>query len=302
MGFLKSLFLVVTLGACLSPKLKTKSISVSPYFDKQGHRGCRGLLPENTIPAMLKAIDFGVTTLEMDAVITADSQVILSHEPFFNHEITTREDGSSITEAEEQALNIYKMTYAETKKFDVGLKPHARFPSQQKQATTKPLLIEVIDSAEAYLKQKNLPPVAYSIETKCKRETDGLYHPEPETFVRLLMAVIQSKGTQDRTIIQSFDIRTLQVVHRKYPGTKTALLIEDYDKRTFAEQLTQLGFTPTIYSPHHSLVNAALVQQCKTAGVQLIPWTVNVREEIIRLKAMGVDGIITDYPNMFAGL
>jgi glycerophosphoryl diester phosphodiesterase len=299
MGFLKSLFLMVALGACMLPK--SKSVRVQPFFDKQGHRGCRGLLPENTIPGMLKAIDLGVTTLEMDAVITADSQVILSHEPFFNHEITTRQDGSSITEAEEQSLNLFKMTYAETKRFDVGLKPHNRFPKQQKQAATKPLLTEVIDSAEAYLKQKNLPPVGYNIETKCKQETDNLFHPEPETFVRLLMAIIQSKEIQDRTIIQSFDIRTLQVVHRQYPGTKTALLIEDYDKHTFAEQLAQLGFTPTIYSPHYSLVNTALVQQCKTAGVQLIPWTVNEREEITRLKEMGVDGIITDYPNLFAG-
>jgi glycerophosphoryl diester phosphodiesterase len=299
MGFLKSLFLMVALGACMLPK--SKSVRVQPFFDKQGHRGCRGLLPENTIPGMLKAIDLGVTTLEMDAVITADSQVILSHEPFFNHEITTRQDGSSITEAEEQSLNLFKMTYAETNRFDVGLKPHNRFPKQQKQAATKPLLTEVIDSAEAYLKQKNLPPVGYNIETKCKQETDNLFHPEPETFVRLLMAIIQSKEIQDRTIIQSFDIRTLQVVHRQYPGTKTALLIEDYDKRTFAEQLAQLGFTPTIYSPHYSLVNTALVQQCKTAGVQLIPWTVNEREEITRLKEMGVDGIITDYPNLFAG-
>jgi glycerophosphoryl diester phosphodiesterase len=299
MGFLKSLFLMVALGACMLPK--SKSVRVQPFFDKQGHRGCRGLLPENTIPGMLKAIDLGVTTLEMDAVITADSQVILSHEPFFNHEITTRQDGSSITEAEEQSLNLFKMTYAETNRFDVGLKPHNRFPKQQKQAATKPLLTEVIDSAEAYLKQKNLPPVGYNIETKCKQETDNLFHPEPETFVRLLMAIIQSKEIQDRTIIQSFDIRTLQVVHRQYPGTKTALLIEDYDKHTFAEQLAQLGFTPTIYSPHYSLVNTALVQQCKTAGVQLIPWTVNEREEITRLKEMGVDGIITDYPNLFAG-
>jgi glycerophosphoryl diester phosphodiesterase len=275
---------------------------VRPFFDKQGHRGCRGLFPENTIPGMLKAIDFGVTTLEMDAVITADSQVILSHEPFFNHEITTRADGSGVTEGEEKDLNIYKMTYAETQKFDVGMKPHTRFPAQRKMAAAKPLLADVIDSAEAYLKQKRLPPVGYNIETKCKPETDNLFHPEPQAFVRLLVSVIRAKGIESRTVIQSFDIRTLQVVQRHYSGLKTALLIEDYDKRTFAEQLAALGFQPTIYSPHYSLVNTALVQQCNKAGIQLIPWTVNEKEEIVRLKAVGVDGIITDYPNLFAGL
>jgi glycerophosphoryl diester phosphodiesterase len=160
----------------------------------------------------------------------------------------------------------------------------------------------VIARVEAYLKENKLPPVAYNIETKCKWETDGLFHPEPQAFVRLLTDVIRSKGIENRTIIQSFDIRTLQVVHRQYPVLKTALLIEDYDKRTFGEQVAALGFQPAIYSPHYSLVNAALVQQCKKAGVQLIPWTVNEKEEIARLKAMGVDGIITDYPNLFARL
>src|SRR4051794_32197410 len=135
-------------------------------FDKEGHRGCRGLMPENTIPAMMKALELGVTTLEMDAVITADSQVILSHEPFFNHEITTKKDGTAITEGEERSYNIYKMTYAETQSFDVGLKPNSRFPRQQKIAATKPKLSDVIDSVEAYIKEKNRPSVAYNIETK----------------------------------------------------------------------------------------------------------------------------------------
>src|SRR5580765_2886505 len=103
-----------------------------PAFDVEGHRGCRGLMPENTIPAMLKAIDLGVTTLEMDIVITKDSQVIVSHEPFFNHEITTKPDGSFVTEGEEHSLNIYNMSYTETQQFDVGLKTHPRFPEQAK--------------------------------------------------------------------------------------------------------------------------------------------------------------------------
>src|SRR5438128_2424457 len=120
-------FLLIT--ACSS----TKNLQVSlPVFDKEGHRGCRGLMPENTIPAMLKALELGVTTLEMDAVITKDGQVILSHEPFFNHEITTKADGKFIDEKEEKNYNIFKMTYAETHQFDVGLKPHPRFPQQQK--------------------------------------------------------------------------------------------------------------------------------------------------------------------------
>src|SRR6187401_2033310 len=90
-----------------------------PVFDKQGHRGCRGLMPENTIPAMLKALDLGVTTLELDIVFTKDSVAILSHEPFFSHEITTKADGSFIEEKEEKNYNIFKMSFAETQQYDV---------------------------------------------------------------------------------------------------------------------------------------------------------------------------------------
>src|SRR6476469_6327956 len=101
-------------------------------FDVQGHRGSRGLMPENTIPAMYKALDLGVTTLEMDAVVTKDKQVVVSHEPFFNHEITTRPNGHAVTVAEEKSLNIYQMDFAEVRKFDVGSKVNPRFPRQQK--------------------------------------------------------------------------------------------------------------------------------------------------------------------------
>src|ERR1700754_3858617 len=136
------LFIVACIVACHVTQ-KTEKVGL-PSFDKEGHRGCRGLMPENTIPAMMKALELGVTTLEMDAVITADNQVVLSHEPFFNHEITTKPDGKLVTAQEEKSLNIYKMTYAQTQQYDVGLRPHPRFPQQQKLKATKPLLKEVI--------------------------------------------------------------------------------------------------------------------------------------------------------------
>jgi glycerophosphoryl diester phosphodiesterase len=108
-------------------------------FDLQGHRGCRGLMPENTIPAMLKAIDLGVTTLEMDVVITKDNKVVVSHEPWMEKEITTKPDGSFInTTVESMEFNIYKMNYDEVVKYDVGMKPHPRFPNQQKMKVVKP--------------------------------------------------------------------------------------------------------------------------------------------------------------------
>lgn len=271
-------------------------------FDKEGHRGCRGLYPENTIPAMLHAIDLGVTTLETDAVITRDNQVVLSHEPFFNHEISTRPDGSAVSESAEKKLNIYRMDYAEVRQFDVGSKPHPRFPRQLKIKVSKPLLSDMIDSVEQYCFTNQKPLPQYNIETKTQPATDDIYHPQPAPFVELLVAVIKEKKIEKRVIIQSFDIRTLQYLHSHYPDMRTALLVEDYDTKSFALQLRDLGFIPTIYSPAYSLVTPLLVKQCHDAGISLIPWTVNDLTKIKELKKMGVNGVISDFPDLFSKL
>jgi glycerophosphoryl diester phosphodiesterase len=268
-------------------------------IDKQGHRGCRGLMPENTIPAFLKAVDLGVNTLEMDLVITKDNQVLVSHEPFFNHEITTMPNGEFILETNEKELNIYKMPYSEVVKYDVGSKVHPRFPQQKKMKVAKPLLSEVIDSVEIYSKANHKPALYYNIETKTTPQTDGIFHPEPREFVDLMMNVIFEKKIESRVIIQSFDRRTLQYLHQKHPEIKTALLVEDFDTKEFSKQIEDLGFVPTIYSPAQNLVTSKLVKECKYKKVKLIPWTVNDLSSINKLIKMGVDGIISDYPNLF---
>lgn len=284
------------LTACVTQKKSTVQL---PSFDAEGHRGCRGIMPENTIPAMLHALDLNITTLEMDAVITKDSQVILSHEPFFNHHISTKPDGSPVSEKEEKELNIFRMTYTETQRYDVGLKPNPGFPKQQKMAATKPLLSEVIAQVEAAVKAKGRKPVFYNIETKCQPAYDNIYHPAPESFVDLLMGVINKAGIADRVIIQSFDFRTLKVLHAKYPQVMTAALVEGVSKRSMQQQLDELGFTPTIYSPHFSGVNKAMVDEAHQRKMKIVPWTVNDKVGIEKLKALGVDGIISDYPDLF---
>lgn len=268
-------------------------------FDKQGHRGCRGLMPENTIQGMLKALDLGVTTLEMDISFSNDKKALLSHEPFFNHEITTKPDGSFIDEKEEKNYNLYKMSYDSIIKYDVGIKPHPRFTQQEKIKAVKPLLADVFDAVKNYtLTSKKALPY-FNIETKSLAATDNIYHPAPEEFVNLLMQVVIENKMEAYVIIQSFDFRALQYLHQHYPNIKTAMLIEDFDKRTLEEQLTALGFTPTIYSPAYILVNKDLLKKCHQQNIKVIPWTVNDKNEITRLKALGVDGIISDYPNLF---
>lgn len=276
---------------------KKLSNSVPSEFDKQGHRGSRGLMPENTWPAMKTALDLGVTTLEMDVVITKDKKVILSHEPWFNHDITTKPDGSFIKTAEEKNFNIYSMTYDDVKTYDVGLKPNPRFPKQQKLKAIKPLLSDLVDSINQYMVTSRRTLPYYNIETKCNPSGDNIFHPAPEEFVELLMDVIKLKRIEDKVIIQSFDFRTLRYLHQKYPHIKTAMLTET--SIALEDGLKDLGFIPTIYSPHFSAVNKDVIEQCHQKGIKIIPWTVNEKSKIIKLIALRVDGIITDYPDLF---
>ena len=268
-------------------------------FDKQGHRGCRGLMPENTIPAMLNAIGLGVTTLEMDVCISKDKKVFLSHEAFFNHEITTKPDGGFIEEKDEKSFNMYQMTYADIMKYDVGMKPHPRFPDQQKMKAVKPLLSDLFKAVKEYMMTARRPFPLFNIETKSLPETDNKYHPEPAEFVELLIKEIKDNQMEDFVIIQSFDFRTLQYLHKHHPNIKTAMLVEAVSKNSFRKQIKDIGFTPTIYSPEAIMVIPDLVQDCHDLGIKIIPWTVNEKSKIDELKKMGVDGIITDYPNLF---
>jgi len=269
-------------------------------FDKQGHRGARGLMPENTIAGMLRALDLGVTTLGMNVVISKDSQVVLSHEPYFNHEISLLPSGKPIALKAEQGYNMYTMDYAEIKKFDVGSKVHSRFPGQQKYKASKPLLREVIDSVEAYVKLHKLRKPNYAIEIKTVRKGDLVFHPEPAAFAQLVMDVVVAKKLTKRTIIQAFDIRSLQYVHNKYPKVNTALMIDE--KEDFENNIKDLGYSPTVYSPYSVLVGKGLVDRCHAAGIKIIPWTVNSIKDMNYMVGLGVDGVITDYPNLFNSL
>lgn len=269
-------------------------------FDVQGKAGCRGIMPENTIAGMIKALQLGVTTLEMDAVISKDKQVVLSQEPYFNHEISLSPDGLPIAFKDEKKHNIYKMDYAEIKKYDVGSKPHPRFPGQQKFKAVKPLLSEMIDSVENYVKLNRLLKPNYSIETKLIPKGDDEFQPDPATYVELIMAIVKKKKLEKRVIIQSFDVRTLQYLHEKYPKIRTSLLIDE--KEDFENNINELGFKPTIYSPYSILVGKTLVDKCHALGIKIIPWTLNSTKDITYLMNLGIDGIITDYPNIMQQL
>ncbi len=263
-------------------------------FDLQGHRGARGLFPENSLEGFIAAVELQVNTIEMDVVISKDNKVVVSHEPWMNSTICVGLNEKPIPEG--KGLTTYNMTYDEITNYNCGSRPHPDFPLQVKIPTFKPLLSEVITEVETRVAELELPSVYYNIEIKSTPDGDAIFHPKPEVFCKLVLGVVQAENIQDRTIIQSFDVRALQAMKKLESSIPLALLIEETNG--FENDLENLGFTPAIYSPYFPLVTKELVQSCKDKNIKLIPWTVNEEEDMVRLLDFGVDGIITDYPDV----
>lgn len=271
-----------------------------PAFYKEGHRGGTGLMPENTIAAMKKAVDVGANVIEMDVYTSKDGKVIITHDPHINWKISLTKEGKELTEEEAKKYPVHQMTYDDIRQFDVGSKDYPAFPGQKKIKAYIPLLGELIDSVEQYTTANKLPKVIYNIELKTSAAFDSIYNSKPEELVDAVMAIVKSKKIGNRFYIQSFDMRPLQYVHKKYPDVTIGFLLSN--PKSFDENITLLGFVPHIYSPAFKLATPELAQQCKASKSKLIVWTVNTMEDMKKVRDMGVDGIITDYPNYLSDL
>lgn len=262
-------------------------------FDWQGHRGARGLIPENTIEGMKEALRWPVTTLELDVVISKDKKVVVSHEPWMNPVICRHPEGKSFREKE---FNLYNMDYSEILRFDCGSLPHPRFPQQKKMSVGKPTLAALVLEIEAQLK-KEKRTVLYNIEIKSNEEQEkGKFQPPVAGFSDLVVAEIRAHLPDSRFVIQSFDPRVLIHIHQKYPEITLSHLTEVAQS---AEEVRKiLGFIPPIFSPHHELLSRENIPAYHALNMRVIPWTINDKETMRRLIGMGVDGIITDYPNL----
>lgn len=276
----------------------TQAQSYIPRFDIQGHRGARGLRPENTIPAFLLALDSGVTTLELDLAITKDQKVMVSHEPWMSASICKTPEGSAFDSKDERKYNIYKMTYDQVRHWDCGSKGNNSFPQQQKMTTSKPLLSDVIVAAENHIKSYTRYEVDYNIELKSSPEGDNKFHPSPQVFSDLVYKLIDEYLPWDRVVIQCFDFRVLRYWHEKYPDVRLSAVVDN--KKTIEENLDDLGFMPSIYSPHFKLLTKEDVKWLHDKKIRVIPWTVNEPNDMLSLKGMNVDGFITDYPDRAA--
>ena len=269
-------------------------------FDAQAHRGGRGLMPENTIASEKNASDFN-STLEMDLQMSKDSQVVVSHDAYFNADFCLTPEGKTMDKKDGRSRLLFNMTYDSIRKYDVGLKPHPGFPRQKKVAAARPLLSVLIDSVEAYAKTKNHVN-HYNIELKTSPKEDGVHYPDLGTYVSRALHIVNDKGIAARTMIQSFDVRALRMVHDSFPDIETSYLVGKNDTNTVQGYISKLGFTPAVFSPDYHIVTPDMVAGFHKQGVKVIPWTPNTLEEIQNLKDMGVDGIITDYPDLYSQL
>jgi glycerophosphoryl diester phosphodiesterase len=260
----------------------------------QGHRGCRGLFPENSLPAFKHALEIGVRVLEMDVVLSGDGKVVVSHEPYMNARYASHPTGEAVVRSEESALNLYQMSYAEIKRFDVGKRGNSLFLEQKAVPTYKPLLAEVLALGEAFRKQTG-EAVYYNIEIKSEPAEYGKSQPASvKDFADLVQHQIRQFVPNEFVILQSFDFAVLSYYHQAYPEVCLSALVES-EKPQYV--LDTLGFKPSIYSSSYQYLTAEMISFCHAKGMQVIPWTINTTDQMKQFVAMGVDGIITDYPN-----
>ena len=262
-----------------------------------GHRGCRGLLPENTLPAFLHALALGVDVLELDVVISADQQVVVSHEPWLNPLICRGPAGEPLAPDTPPKYNLYQLSYATIRHCDCGQLRHPDFPLQAPQPAMKPLLREVLVAVEAATRQLGRNPVRYSIEVKCLPQGDGYFHPAPDVFLPLVLAEIMPAAVLLRTTLLCFDPRILRLAARLQPRLATCLLVEE--EQPWLDSLESLGMVPTTFGPNQRTVSAEAVAALRATypDLRIVPWTVNETADMLRLIRLGVDGITTDYPD-----
>lgn len=279
---------------------QNKKMTLSEDFSLQGHRGARGLMPENTIPAFLRCLDEGVFTLEMDVVASMDKQIVVSHEGWFNEVTCSHPNGQAVQRCDRNRFLIYNMTYQQVKKYDCGRRGDPKFPQQKPMPAHKPLLKEVIEYCDAYAVEKGLPQPKYNIEIKSNPKRDGELQPPPAEFVQLVQEVLEKSGAKERCIIQSFDERILQEM-KKLDATVTLAYLTESPLPVEAN-LNKLGFVPDIYAPRHILVTKKMAKKVHEMDMQLIVWTVNDLKRMKKLVKKGVDSIISDYPNLWKEL
>lgn len=267
-----------------------------------GHRGCRGLRPENTLPAFLHAVALGADVLELDVVISADAHVVVSHEPWPSALYCSAPDGGRLLPQDEQSHNFYRLPYSIIRTYDCGQRRHPGFPEQQSVAAHKPLLADVIRAADELAERLGRVPPSYAVEVKSTIAGDNIFHPTPALFFKQVLAVLHAAQALTRTTLLSFDERILRIARGVHPDLPLCLLVEQ--PFLAATVFDALGFVPDVFGPDYHLLSRSSVADLRAAypGLKLVPWTVNEPADLQRLLDWSVDGITTDYPDRLIAL
>ena len=299
--------------AVLVAALMTLALTAAHAFDIQAHRGGRGLWPENTLQAFDQAITLGVTTLELDIALTADDVAVVSHDMALNPDHTRDATGAWL---QAPGPLIRSLTLAQLQAYDVGrLQPGSKYAEQfATQVPTDGERIPTLAAVFALVKERRAHAVRFNIETKLDPTRPG-DSASPETMVRVLLAEIAKAGMADRVTVQSFDWRSLALVGQQAPAMPRAYLttartLKD-SRWTAGLKAADFGSTPqlvkavagvtpapVVWSPSGNTVTAAAVKEAQALGFQVIPWTLNTRVEMANLIGLGVDGLISDFPDL----
>ena len=312
-GYLRFLFIYTAIIAGMNT-----ATAQTTLFDLQGHRGARGLLPENTLPAFEKAIELGVTTLELDVGVSKDGTIVISHDRALNPELTRDASGAYLTEP----MLVNRLTMAELKTYDVGrINPESayakRFPDQQpNDGTRMPALSTLFKRVDALGNKK----IRFNIETKISpdKPNDTI---SAAKFARKLLDLVRVHGMASRVTIQSFDWRTLQHIQALQKGHTKKVLTACLTAQTSWGNITpgtdksprctgsvsaaDHADVPSmvkaagceIWSPYFADLTPVLVKKSHELGLKVIPWTTNTEAEMTAVIEAGVDGLITDYPD-----
>ena len=274
----------------------TQSFLSGGYVDLQAHRGGAGLMPENTVSSMRKAMDLKkINTLEFDLQISSDGKVVVSHDNYFHSRYAIRPDGSLVGKDDPKEY-IYTMPYDSIARYEVGLRKVEQWPTQQKVSEHKPLASDLIDFIEDYARKKGLSPMRYNIEVKSRTgKGEGTLWPDYKTFVDTCIPLLLSKNLGDRLVVQCFDVRALNYMRAKYPEVKLSYLTSKV--KDVVQLLGKLDFTPEWWSPHYEDVTPENVAYCHALGVKVVPWTVDEKSDIQKMADYGVDAIISNYPD-----